>query len=131
MPVVRGGNDDRVDLGVGQEVVVIDVGFDVGVAATFDTFLAVGCVGIADRDHLDIGEWDDRVDEVAAAGAESDAADADGFFWCGCGEDIGCDGGCGGERGSLAGGLEELSAREGGVCFHGLRGVRGCGVRAE
>jgi hypothetical protein len=24
-----------------------------------------------------------------------------------------------------------LSAREGGVCFHGLRGVRGCGVRAE
>ncbi len=121
MPMIRRGDDHRIDVRVGQQFAVIDVGFHLRVEAALDAFLPMRPIDIADRHHLDVGGVDDRVDEVAAAGPQADATDANRLAGGWSGENRRSEGGDGRQRrGRLAGGAEKLTAVQVRVVFHGF-----------
>ena len=64
---------------VGQQLAIIHVGLHLRVPAALDALLPMRTVNVAHGDHLDPGHRHGGVDEVAAPGAEADAAHADGF----------------------------------------------------
>ena len=79
MPVIGRADSHHIYILVGQQLAVIHVGFDVRVPAALDAFLPMRTIHIAHRNHFDALRPRHFVDDVAAAGAETNAADADRF----------------------------------------------------
>ena len=83
----------------------------------------MGTVNVAHRDHLDTGHRSGGVDEVAAPGAEADAAYADGFVRGLRRQESRRKGRGGGQRRSgLAGVVEELPAGKSRLGAHSVPG---------
>ena len=79
MPVIRGRDHHGLDLGVGQEFAIVLVLLRVGIAAGVEAALHVRGVDIAEGDHLGFGDGPGVLDEIPAARAEADVAEAIGL----------------------------------------------------
>jgi hypothetical protein len=102
VPVIRRGDDHGLDLRIGEEVMVILVHLGGGVAAGLLPALQVRGVDVAERDDLRLGDGAGVADEIPAARAEADVAEAHGLLGqVGAAEEGG--GGDGGGRGGAEG----------------------------
>ena len=81
MPEVGRSYDNGVDFGVFKQVVIVNICFDIRVFASFNAFLDMWFVYVAERDYLDIVEVRNVVYKSAASDTDSDAADVKGFIW--------------------------------------------------
>ena len=121
MPVVGRGDHHGVDVHVGQQLAIVDVGLHRRVLASLDALLPVRSIDVADRCDLDVWRVEDGVDQVAAAGSQPDATHAD----CLAGRH-GREHGRGKCRdgrkrcGGLARGIEKPSTAQGVTALHGV-----------
>ena len=75
VPVIGCCDHDRLDLRVGQQVVIVFVLFGLRIAAGFEATRQVRAVDIAEGDDLGLGNRAGVFDEIPAACAETDVAE--------------------------------------------------------
>ena len=142
VPVVRGGDDDGVDVWGGEELVEIGEGGGIGGGVAFAGVFDLGGVDVAEGGGF-VAEFEDAADVALDLAAHADEADAEFLGGRGLGEDWGSGeggGGCGFEEGAAGeesghGGSWEKSVGEGtcgwGRHFAGSAGGGGDAGRKE